>query len=393
MADLLARFGLDDSAFRKGLRELEGAVEGAGRRVEASSNRVGDTISRALRIGVSVSTLRKGFKFAQEAVREYTQENEFAARMMGNLQGSIDRLQASIGRDLVLAFGSATRSAAGFLATLDRIRTGGVNLLAGLLGADTASIDASMTELERLDRELRQARGAEALERRIGGQFLGASPLLGGLLREKELHEENKRLIREQAAELGLAGDQVSRLVALEQSRHASNMAFLREQEAERRRAEQAREDEARRRALDDEEREAKRHRDAVIGVEQDLKRLEIQGLRERGDRRGAERAQRELDLEQRILAINDSALSREEKIGAIRRTRAAFARLGLEEAGPLPTRTVGLEAGLGNTAIAAQVLGPLRGTESRRQTTLLEQSNRHLAAIARNTAQGATYQ
>ncbi len=398
-ADLVARMGLDDREFRKGLDSLVAQIDGANQQMEKGFSRTSRAVERMMRFQVIGRMVRGAWREAADAVNLYAEQNDFARAALERMQGPLEQLKVSIGRDVFHALSALEGPISSVVGWIERGRTAIVDWLAAPWADE--GIDAARRAMEEQDAAIRRDNAFRGLSNQAFAGLASATGDKAGaaLARETEQHENNRRAIAEAIKTYKLLPDQVEALRETERQRHeAAVRAIIDEDNARLVAAEQQRQ-----RGIDEEARKARdadqKRTDALDELDRAVRMMEIDELRARGEKERADEARRRLELEQRIADVMENeALTEAEKLEAARRLRVAAASLEAAElAGAKPVaqdpiiRTFTLAAGLGGGGLERQVLGT-GGTINRAQELARQQlaeqrkTNQTLAKIAENT-------
>lgn len=178
MADLMFTAGLDDRQFRQGLRGIDRQsqrLEAEERKRTARSGRLsrggggaGLMIgmgSRLLLGGVGAVALRKMWKEAAEAVHEYAQKNDAAARSLGEMGRSAEVVGTAVGR----AFTNATLGMKKDISELSALGAGFIEYWHDLSYRTITGSKRSIVEKMKQDEEATKQSRTASLIRDIGG--------------------------------------------------------------------------------------------------------------------------------------------------------------------------------------------------------------------------------
>lgn len=158
MADLKATLGLDTREFDNGLKKATSSTRDFGRTFQRET-------SNALQLGkglLSIEMMRKGWNLAAAAVREFSKENEEAARQVKAVEDAWSSLKAGVGKGLVQS--GAVSLVGSALGGVEDFRKEWVNFVVEGWQAWGLNIDDPklIDEIEAADKEL-----AEAFQKRL----------------------------------------------------------------------------------------------------------------------------------------------------------------------------------------------------------------------------------
>jgi hypothetical protein len=134
MSDVVYRAGLDDSAVKRGFREIEGASTRSAKEVRGSFESARSGVNRFLGVAAGFITLEKSISFARDALRSYDQYNLIAIERAERHGTALEKLKIGFGRDLRLIWRSVAGDGLDLVSVLDAIAVGLDNVNGSLYG-------------------------------------------------------------------------------------------------------------------------------------------------------------------------------------------------------------------------------------------------------------------